>query len=66
MKASKWPQSFATSLLLFTDGPKWVFENNRSYWVKTNKKRFDTNTNRKFDLFCVIKNNDFQYTTQNG
>ena len=66
MKASKSPQSFATSLLLFTDGPKWVFEIDRSYWVKTNKKRFDTNTSRKFDLFCVIKNNDFPYPTQNG
>ena len=66
MGASKWPQSSALSLLLFTGGPKWAVRINRSYWVKTNKKRFDTNTNRKFDLFCVIKNNDFPYPTQNG
>ena len=66
MGASKWPQSSALSLLLFTGGPKWAVRINRSYWLKTNKKRFDTNTNRKFDFFCVIKNNDFQYTTQNG
>ena len=66
MGAWKWPQSSALSLLLFTGGPKWAVRINRSYWVKTNKKRFDTNSNRKFDLFCVIKNNDFQYTTQNG
>ena len=65
MGASKWPQSSELSLLLFTDGQKWAVLI-RSYLVKTNKKRIDTNTSRKFDLFCVIKNNDFPYPTQNG